>query len=195
MVIGSTPLQGRTGEPTWRRPRVWLRSVTVMAVLAAGLVVAPSAQATAVSSAVFTGGTGTATVGGTLYAKQGSTLTLTVTTDNQAQCVDVGGFAGSQTSAAGKTSWVFTGTAPTGDGLKTYTVTAGESFNGNGVCTKQTATRTASYVLDNTAPTATASLNPAPNGAGWNKAKSPSRGQAQTPAAPASRPSTPRPTP
>jgi hypothetical protein len=41
---------------------------------------ASTAAASSVTSAAFTGGTGTASVGGTLYAKQGSALTLTVVT-------------------------------------------------------------------------------------------------------------------
>src|SRR3954464_11573967 len=127
MAIGSTLRhQGRRNEPLWRRPRAWLRCVAIGAVLAAGLLVAPSAQATPLSSAVFTGGSGTVTVAGTVYAKQGGTLTLTVTTDNQARCVDVGAFAATQTSTGSKYFGAFSGDAPAGDGLMVYPITVGE---------------------------------------------------------------------
>jgi hypothetical protein len=47
------------------------------------------ALASTVTSASFTGGAGTVAVGGTLYARNGGALTLTVSTSADAQCVDV----------------------------------------------------------------------------------------------------------
>jgi hypothetical protein len=103
---------------SWRTPGRLIRLLAVAGLLAPGLsVLAPAAQATTVSSAVFTGGAGTVSVGGTLYGRQGGALTLTVATDSQARCVNVGGFATAQTSTVPKTSWVFSGTAPAGDGV------------------------------------------------------------------------------
>src|SRR5690349_23918360 len=49
---------------------------------------APVADAASVSTATISGGSGTATVGGTLYAKQGGALTIDLTTDTS-QCVEV----------------------------------------------------------------------------------------------------------
>ena len=74
----------------------------------AGLLFVPAAAAGPNVSAGFSGGTGTATVAGSLYARSGQALTLTVTTSNDAQCVDVAGaFTAHQSSATGKTSWTF----------------------------------------------------------------------------------------
>ena len=54
-----------------------------------------------------------------------------------------------------------------------YTTKAWKNVNGNGKCTaNQNETfgvQSAAYTLDNTAPTATGAVSPAPNGAGWNK--------------------------
>ncbi len=54
-----------------------------------------------------------------------------------------------------------------------YTTKAWRNVNGQGNCVaNQNETfgvQSASYVLDNTAPTATGTLSPTPNGAGWNK--------------------------
>ena len=54
-----------------------------------------------------------------------------------------------------------------------YTTKAWTNFNGQGKCTanqnENFGIQSAAYTLDNTAPTATGALSPAPNGAGWNK--------------------------
>jgi hypothetical protein len=61
-----------------------------------------------IGSASFSGGAGTASVGGTLYAKQGATVTLTVDTGNNTRCVEVSGaHSGRQTSASAQSSWTF----------------------------------------------------------------------------------------
>ncbi|KRE97417.1 hypothetical protein ASG76_01455 [Nocardioides sp. Soil774] len=133
-----------------------------------GLAVVP-AQASTVGSAVFSGGAGTVSVGGTLYAKQGGALTLTVLTSSDTQCVAVTGAATlpRQTSSTPKTSWTFTTTAPSGEGARAFTVAASPNFNANN-CTGQTNSMQASYTLDNTGPLVTAALTPAANAAGWN---------------------------
>jgi hypothetical protein len=132
-------------------------------------VAAPAASASSVTSAVLTGGAGTVAVGGTLYAKSGGTVTLTVVTSNDTKCVEVKGAATlpRQTSSTAKTSWTFTTTAPTGDGAQAFTVAASPNFNANG-CTGQTNSVQASYTLDNTGPVVTAALTPTANAAGWN---------------------------
>ena len=50
--------------------------------------VAPVALAAQVSGATISGGAGTVTVGGALYAKQNGAISINVTTDSDTQCVD-----------------------------------------------------------------------------------------------------------
>ena len=130
--------------------------------------------ASSVTGAAFSGGAGTVTSGNTLYAKQGAALTLTVTTSSDTECVDVSGAATlpRQISSTAKSNWVFTTTAPAGDGSQAFTIAASPNFNtnnGNGNnCTGQSSSTQASYTLDNTGPVVSAALTPAPNAAGWN---------------------------
>lgn len=174
MTVFRTPLARSVEAPRrapatqGRRRRLWMSVSTIIAVLAATLA-GPAAFASSVSSAVFSG-TGTVAVAGTVYARAGTALTLTVTTSSDTKCVDVAGAAplGRQTATTAKTGWVFTTTAPAGNGAQAFTVAASPNFNNN-QCTGQTNTTQASYVLDNTGPVVTAALTPAPNAAGWNK--------------------------
>jgi hypothetical protein len=151
---------------------VVLRVVTALALALGGasfLALSP-AGASSVTSAAFTGGTGTVSVGGTLYAKQGGLLTLNLTTSSDTICVDVSGaFTGHQTAAA-RTTWTFTTTAGPRDGAQAVTATASPNVNPQGKCVGNTGSAQASYTLDNTGPTVTAALAPTPNAAGWNKA-------------------------
>jgi hypothetical protein len=154
--------------PFLRAGRSLLALLAASVLILAGLQAAP-AFASSVSSAVFSGGAGTVSVGGTLYAKQGAALTLTVVTSSDTKCVDVTGAATlpRQTSSTAKSNWTFTTTAPSGDGAQAFTVAASSNFNTNG-CTGQTNSTQASYTLDNTGPVVTAALTPAANAAGWN---------------------------
>jgi hypothetical protein len=140
----------------------------VTVVLAA--IVATSAYGSTVSSASLTGGTGTVTVGGIVYAKQGGALSLTVTTSSDTKCVDVtGAFTAHQQSSTAKSSWTFSGfTAPAGDGAQSVNIVATPNFNAQNKCTGSSGSGSASYILDNTGPAVTASLAPASNAAGWN---------------------------
>jgi hypothetical protein len=152
---------------------VVLRVVTALALALGGasFVALSPAGASSVTSAAFTGGAGTISSGGTLYAKQGGVLTLTVITSGDTKCVDVAGaFTDHQTSDMAKPSWTFTTTAGSGDGVQSVTAAASPSFNGHGDCTGTTRTNTGSYTLDNTGPVVTAALTPAANAAGWNRA-------------------------
>ena len=80
-----------------------LGGAVVTAMLITAIVGIGGAVGSTVSSASFTGGAGTVSVGGTLYAKQGGALTLTVTTSADTKCVDITGtFAGHQTSTTAK---------------------------------------------------------------------------------------------
>jgi large repetitive protein len=129
------------------------------------------AYASSVTSAVFSGGAGTVSVGGTLYAKQGGALTLTVTASSDTKCVDVSGaFTAHQQAATAKSTWTVTFAAPAGNGAQGVTAAASPNFNAQNTCTGQSQSpQSASYVLDNTSPNVTGVLNPAANGAGWNK--------------------------
>ncbi|MDR6907851.1 hypothetical protein J2X63_003559 [Agromyces sp. 3263] len=129
------------------------------------------AFASTVTTATFTGGAGTVSSGGTLYAKQGGALTLTAITSSDTRCVDVAGaFTAHDQSAGAKTNWTFTTTAGAGDGAQAVTVFASPNVNAQGKCTGQTNSLQASFTLDNTGPVLNASLAPAANAAGWNKA-------------------------
>ena len=70
-------------------------------------------------SLVITGGSGTVSANGTLYAKNGGALTLTVVTSNDTRCVQVtGAHTARQTSNTAKSSWTFSFTAGMGDGVQ-----------------------------------------------------------------------------
>src|ERR671935_280853 len=111
---------------SWGHPLRLLQLLLLAALLAPSLtVVATPAYASSVTSAAFSGGAGTVSVGGTLYAKQAAALTLTVTTSSDTKCVDVtGAFTGHQTSSTARSSWTFGFTAPAGDGVQTVVASA-----------------------------------------------------------------------
>ena len=142
---------------------------TFLAVLTAFLNM-PTANAASVTSAVFTGSAGTFVSSTTLYARNGGALTLTVSTSSDTRCVDVtGSHSGHQTSPTAKSSWTFSFVAGSGDGVKSVSASAAPNFNVQGNCTGPSGSGTASYILDNTPPSATASGAPAANNAGWNQ--------------------------
>lgn len=163
--------RSKTGAPaaSGLRRRAAILVALVSFTLASVLAMSASGIASTVSSAKFTGGSGTVSVGSVLYAKQGGALTLTVTTSSDTKCVDViGALSGHQTSTSAKSSWTFNFTASTGDGVKTVTATASPNFNANNCTGQSQSPQSASFILDNTGPVVTGALSPAPNGAGWN---------------------------
>ncbi|MFC7491636.1 MULTISPECIES: OmpL47-type beta-barrel domain-containing protein [unclassified Knoellia] len=180
----SSPLRAiprHTSSKGRRLPAAFVASAMVVAGVG---VVAPAAHAASVTSAAFSGGAGTFTgANGTVYAKQGGALTLTLVTDGNTQCVDVidgnSNTIATQSATKGQSSWTFSGsaypwlTAGTGSGVVQYTTKAWRNVNGQGKCVanqnENFGVQSAAYTLDNTAPTATGALSPAPNGAGWNK--------------------------
>jgi hypothetical protein len=138
------------------------------------LVVAPGATAAPPPppDVSFTGGSGTVTAGGTVYARNGGALTLNVTTTaSGVTCVDVtGAYTTFQTSQNPKTSWAIPLSAGTGDGSRTVTAALFSNANGNKCTGNGQGSSTATFVLDNTGPVVSPKLTPAPNAAGWNNA-------------------------
>ncbi|NKE56909.1 hypothetical protein FXN61_08690 [Lentzea sp. PSKA42] len=127
---------------------------------------APTALATSFSDPAITFSGDGVTSNGVFHAKSSKQLSLVVHTASSAKCVQISGLP--RQTSNGSTTWTFALTTPNGaDGVRSMTVTIGESFNANN-CTVRVATTTASYVLDNTGPAVAASLSPAANAAGWN---------------------------
>ncbi|HYI33427.1 MAG TPA: hypothetical protein VEX88_08205, partial [Glaciibacter sp.] len=167
----SRPSESASTSHPVRQRRLWMGVATILAMVIAGQS-APAAFASSISAATFSGGAGTASVAGTLYAKSGATVTLTVSTSSDTKCVVVGGsMSSTQTSATAKSSWTFTTTASGTDGARAVTAVASTNFNSNSNCTGNRSDSTqASYTVDNTGPAVVASLSPAANAADWNKA-------------------------
>src|SRR3954462_4033522 len=153
-----------------RRRRLSLLALASIAAAALFAIVGGGAFASTVSSAAFSGASGTVSVGGTLYAKSGGALTLTVTTSSDTKCVELtGAHTAKQTSSTAKSTWTFSFTAGSGDGVQTVTAAASPNVNPQGNCTGQSQNpQNASYVLDNTGPIVSGVLSPVPNGASWN---------------------------
>ena len=160
------PSNARTSFPRRRRlPAALVASA--MAVAGLGTVT-PMASAASVTSAAFSGGAGTFTAaGGTVFAKEGAALTLTVNTDSQTKCLDLSGAVTARVLGGGSPQH-FPVTAGSGNGLQRVNIVVGNGNNANG-CNGSVGHSTAEFILDNSAPTATATLGPVPNGAGWNK--------------------------
>lgn len=162
----------RGAQPRRRRgtggvARRLLAGAAVSGVVVGGINVSPTLAAS-VSTAVFSGA-GTVSQGGTLYAKPGTALTLTVTTSSDTQCVDVAGaLTAHQESATGKSTWTFSTTAPSTDGARAVTAVA-STLNRGGNCSNQSTSTQGSYTVDGAGPVVTAALTPAANAAGWNK--------------------------
>ncbi|HEY0604981.1 MAG TPA: Ig-like domain repeat protein, partial [Herpetosiphonaceae bacterium] len=165
-------------HPLSTRFQAQLRLFTVVSMvlaLFAPLTQTATTYAASVTSATISGGTGTVSVGGTLYARQNGDITVTADADNSTKCVIVSD--GSLNEIARTTTknaqgkWVVTFKAPSGNGLQTLNARA---YKGNptDLCradaNEKFGDQQASYVLDNTGPVLTAALTPAANGAGWN---------------------------
>ncbi len=146
-----------------------IRMLLLTAALVAGGVSVPVPQsgATTVSATTLVGGVNTFNSAGVIYAKSGGVLTLTVVTDSQARCVELSpAVAALQTSTGTKTSWVFSWTdGALSNGTRPITATAGDGGNST-KCKDNLASRTVSYIVDNSAPTVTAVKTP---NTAWSK--------------------------
>jgi hypothetical protein len=94
IALGGADEQGGTVSSRKRTSSGWKWTALFGPLVAGALllgVLASGALGSSVTSASFSGGAGTSTVGGMLYAKQGATVTLTVNTSNDSQCVNVTG--------------------------------------------------------------------------------------------------------
>ncbi|HSB85462.1 MAG TPA: hypothetical protein VLD86_04090, partial [Ilumatobacteraceae bacterium] len=125
------------------------------ALVGAGILTGPMLISSRVGAANET--TATAAISPSI-ARNGTTLTLTVTTSSDISCVKVG------TQTKSQSPWVFALAAGPGNGIQTVDVTAFKNSNCNGA----NVTTAASYMLDNIAPTIAGSRVPAANAAGWN---------------------------
>jgi large repetitive protein len=147
------------GVGTRRRPtRIAIAFLQCLAIALA----LPIVQASPASAAVSVTAKAAVTPG---VAHNGTPLTLTVTTTDT-KCVEVthNGQTTKQSDNQGLNVWTFNLTAGQGDGPKNIDVTAWEHKD----CKQATASTSASYVLDNTAPTITGRPAPAANVNGWN---------------------------
>ena len=133
-----------------------------------------AAHAASATNAVWSGaGTYTNPTTGQVYGA-GGTATLSVTTTSDTKCVvlnpDWNNTRPTQTSSSTKTTWTFTVAIPTASGTFSVKASASPTFNASGGCTGSTAgdaIATASYVVDNGAPTVTGIGTPAANSFGW----------------------------
>ena len=152
----------------WRWGR--RRGLIAGAVIAAGSafpLMGLTALGSSVGSAAFSGGAGTVSVGGTLYAKNGGALTLTVAPRRDTKCVDVtGAFAGRQTSA--RQSRAGRSRSPPERQWRANRHRRCIAELQRQQLHRPDQTPSASFVLDNTGPVVTGTVSPQPNAAGWN---------------------------
>jgi hypothetical protein len=110
-------------------------------------------------------------VAGTVYARQGGTMTLNILTTSDTKCVEVNAGPGPLqrlSNPVGQNNWSFPITGRSGDGPQPVAVTAFTGIMGNGNCNASSISASTQYIRDNTGPTVTASLTPQRNAANWN---------------------------
>jgi large repetitive protein len=145
----------------WRIPAV--AALVTAAFTMSPVVPIPGAAAVAINGASFS----------PTVAKSGAQLTLNVSTSNDTSCVEVFSvttFIARQGLLTGtSTSWTFNFSAGTGNGPQIVTVTAFKNYNSSqNTCTGQSNSMTATYNLDNTAPSISVSSRTPANSNGWN---------------------------
>jgi len=149
------------------------RPITIAAIAAVGMLgITPTSAIAATSdptTAWFTGGAGTWTLDTTVFARAGQSVWLNVTAPSGTKCVDVSGdLSATRTSTTPRSSWSIEFQAGTGEGRQSVTVSARDSFNGQGKCNGTPTSNQTFFMLDNTGPVVSGDLSPAPNAAGWN---------------------------
>ena len=166
-----------TTPPAPHRPAAVRRllsglTATALATVAVVGVAAPSASAANATGASFTGEPGAFAVsGGLVHVRSGAKVTLTVSTTSDTRCLQVtGSHVGRQTASGPTASWKLSWTASAGEGARTVTATAYPSFNSvtNQCAGTNNGSTQATYVVDNSGPSASPTVTPAPNAAGWN---------------------------
>src|SRR4051812_532372 len=166
------PISSVASMPKSRKNR-WIRLARiagVFAVIAIPAVVLPSlVSAASVASISLSGGAGTLTVGGTLYAKGGGAVGVDVTTSGDTQCVRLfenGAPVNSASNPSGSSSWHFDLVAPNSSGAQQMRATAFATSDCHGAW----GSSTTSFIADNSGPRISPLVAPAPNAYGWNNA-------------------------
>jgi hypothetical protein len=145
-----------------------LRIAAVLALVAVPTIVLPAlAPAASVASLTLSGGPGTLTVGGALYAKAGAVVGVDAATSADAQCVRLfenGAPIGSQSNAAGSSAWHFDLTVPNATGFQQVRATAYATSDCHGAW----GSATGGFFADSSGPRISPLVSPAPNVYGWN---------------------------
>jgi hypothetical protein len=153
-----------------RRPRVAALIVVALSSIAALAGSVAAAMGASISGVVLAGGTGTVVVDGAVHAKKDQSVTVSVRTSADTQCVEVkGAHTSHQISDRGRSDWTFTFTAGAGGGEQGMLVEVYSKHNNKGCNGNPDQTRPVSYHLDNTGPAVTGTVAPAANAAGWSK--------------------------
>ena len=139
-----------------------------LAVVAVPTIVIPAlAPAASVASLTLSGGAGTVTLGGALYAKGGAVVGADVVTSGDTGCVRLfvnGAPIGSQSNAGGGSAWHFDITTPNATGFQQVRATAYATSDCHGAW----GSATTGFFADSSGPRISPLVTPTPNAYGWN---------------------------